>query len=82
MLIEETQPFKAIKDDPARAATAIHTACRLLWGLSILLRPFVPVAFAPVVPGAPVAHWLRNHALQASSACFQPMPTLAPKASS
>lgn len=41
-LIEETQPFKTIKDDPARAATTINVACRLLEGLAILLAPFVP----------------------------------------
>lgn len=41
-LIEETQPFKTIKDDPARAATTINVACRILEGLAILLAPFVP----------------------------------------
>lgn len=41
-LIEARQPFKAIKDDPARAATTIHVACRLLEGLAVLLAPFVP----------------------------------------
>jgi methionyl-tRNA synthetase len=41
-LIEERQPFKLIATDPAAAATAIHTAVRILEGLAILLSPFVP----------------------------------------
>ncbi len=41
-LIEETQPFKAIKEDRARAATTVNVACRLLEGLALLLAPFVP----------------------------------------
>lgn len=41
-LIEERQPFKLIKTDPAAAATTINVAVRLLEGLSVLLFPFVP----------------------------------------
>lgn len=41
-LIEERQPFKLINTDPAAAATAVHTAVRLIEGLAILLSPFVP----------------------------------------
>jgi methionyl-tRNA synthetase len=41
-LIDETEPFKAIKEDPARAATTINVACRIIEGLATLLHPFVP----------------------------------------
>ena len=41
-LIEETQPFRTIKDEPAKAATTMNVACRLIEGLAQLLFPFVP----------------------------------------
>ena len=41
-LIEDAPPFKTIKTDPARAATTVHVAARVLEGLAVLLHPFVP----------------------------------------
>lgn len=41
-LFEQTRPFKTIKQEPDRAATAVNVACRLVEGLGIALFPFVP----------------------------------------
>ncbi|RMG09858.1 MAG: methionine--tRNA ligase [Planctomycetota bacterium] len=41
-LIEDAQPFKRLKDDPARAATTVNVACRLMESLALLLYPFIP----------------------------------------
>lgn len=41
-LLEDAPPFKTIKTEPARAATTVNVACRLLEGLAVLLSPFVP----------------------------------------
>jgi methionyl-tRNA synthetase len=41
-LLEQREPWKLLKTDPARAATAVNTAARILEMLAVALVPYVP----------------------------------------
>jgi methionyl-tRNA synthetase len=61
--LNSEEPWKTVKDDPARAATVLWSAIQAISGIRVGLTPYLPFSSAPLGEmlgiGAEVAEWRR-----------------------